>query len=425
VSALPQPPIPPQSDPNARIIDRRLFFAYIVCSLATIFYLPTLVPVSPSVSTSYLFGYNNRVGVLLLFAFTVVGAVWTRGLGIQFSTSKKLQPVPLKVLAGTLAAAFCGCVGMYMAAGRFGGFGESRYQIDRVWLLSQGKIPYVNFEWPFGVSFLYVPLLLRQLLDISLVQACYLFWILNILFGILLLFVTVNLIDYPTDFRTAIFLLVCGAGLPSILGMGIQYAFLRFTLPLFLVLLVCKLFNRGSRKWEVYSALFAVASTIILLSISPETAISQAFACACIFALAPPSRGRMRTVTLAGVLLAFAGIFLSARAALLLRAFCLWMLRVPTLFEEAGQRRHLCLNNVLHTDARGSLGAVPGRPHFLGWRGHFFGQHVLRIQLEDCLEAVQNRVSDHFHMFSSAYSVPNLFRSVYKSCLELSQRAHG
>lgn len=193
---------------NAPSFDRRLFLAYAVISLAAILYLPSLVPLPPSASDSYLFGYNNRVGIVLLLFFVAIGSIWTKGMNLRLSTTGAAHPIPLRFLIISLVMVLSGCLVMYMLAGRFGGFGESSYEIDRAWLLSQGKIPYVDFEWPFGVALLYGPLLFHQLLSISIVQAYYLFWLFNCLSGTLILFAVVNSVDYPTDSRKTIYFLL-------------------------------------------------------------------------------------------------------------------------------------------------------------------------------------------------------------------------
>jgi hypothetical protein len=48
---------------------------YLVLSLFAIFYLPYFFPVPPSTSDSYIFGYNNRVGIILFFLLVSFGAV--------------------------------------------------------------------------------------------------------------------------------------------------------------------------------------------------------------------------------------------------------------------------------------------------------------------------------------------------------------
>jgi hypothetical protein len=280
--------------------------------LAAIFYLPSLVPLAPSVSDSYVFGYNNRAGIVLLLLLVAIGSVWTKGLNLELRTTGVSQPIPLKTLIVSLIAVLFGCLAMYMLAGRFGGFGESSYQIDHVWMLSQGKIPYANFEFAYGASFLYCPLLLRHLLPINLVQAYYLFWILNWLLGTLLLYATINMVDYSTTSKSSIFLLIYGAGFFYILTMGTNYTLLRFTCPLFFILVIHKLFNRSGGKWQIYAVLLAVVFTITLLLISPEIAIAYAFACMCIFLLSSQCRSTRSFALFAGLLLTFAVVLWAA-----------------------------------------------------------------------------------------------------------------
>lgn len=61
---------------KVRTFNRWLFLAYVACSLAAIFYLPTLVQTAPAMSASYNFGYNNQVGVVLVLLLVAIGAVW-------------------------------------------------------------------------------------------------------------------------------------------------------------------------------------------------------------------------------------------------------------------------------------------------------------------------------------------------------------
>jgi hypothetical protein len=292
-----------------RTFDKRIFLAYVICSLVAIVYLPTLVPPPPTASFSYTFGYNNRVGVVLLLLLTMIGAVWTRGLNLPFSTSGQSHPVPFRVLIWALLAVLGGCLGMYLLAGRFGGFGESAYEIDRTWLLSQGRTPYIDFEWPFGAALLYGPLLIAHFFSMSLIHSYHLFWLLNFLLGTLSLFTVVNWIDYPTNSKKTIFLLLFCAGFLSIINMGTHYAFLRYTCPLFFILLIHRLYSRGAAKWRVIATFLAPACTVTLLLISPETAIAYAFGCTCVFILTPGVPQRLRLALTAGLLLALAVVF--------------------------------------------------------------------------------------------------------------------
>ena len=294
---------------DARSIDLRLFSVYVVASLAAIFYLPTLVPMHPSASDSYLFGYNNRAGVALLLLLVSIGAIWTKGFNLEFFAAEASEPVPQRTLLISLLGVLCACLAMYMLAGRFGGFGESSYEIDRVWLTAQGRTPYVDFEWPFGAALLYGPLLISRLFSAGITTAYYVFWMINCLLGVLLLWAVINLIDYPTKHKKAIFLLLYGAWFLAIINMGTHYALVRYTCPLLFILVVHKVFRHREIRPRLYAVLLALLFTIILLLISPETAIAFAFASTCLFLFADPGGSGKTRAIFAWWLLAVAIVF--------------------------------------------------------------------------------------------------------------------
>ena len=297
---------------NLRTFNLRFFLIYVGVGLAAIFYLPALVPMRPTASDSYLFGYNNRVAVLLLLLLIAIAAIWTKGLNLKLSTNGVSLPVPRKTLLISLLAVLAGCVAMYVLAGRFGGLGESSYEIDRAWLLSQGKTPYVDFEWPFGVALLYIPLLFSRLFSLGIVPAYYLFWAINCLLGTVLLFAVVNRIDYPTKSRKTIYIILFCSWFLSILNMGTHYTLVRYTCPLCFILVVHKIIKAAGAGSRAYGALLAVAFTAVLFLISPETAIAFAFASVCILALADASRKGSNLAILAGMIVALGAVFLAA-----------------------------------------------------------------------------------------------------------------
>ncbi len=297
---------------NLRTIPKLAYLAYAVFSLVAISYLPKLIPTQPTASDSFLFGYNNRVGVVLLLGLVGVAVVWTRGLNLQFLASSKSPPVSNFTLILALSAVFCGCVSMYMFAGHHSGFGESFYLIDRVWLLLQGKIPYREIEFAYGPGLLYGPVIFKYLLPIDIAQAYYLFWLGNCLLGTFVLFKAVNLVDYSTNEKESIFLLLFFAGLFGILRMGTNYTFLRFSCPIFFVLIIQNLF-KDSGSWPRFRAVLAsVAFTAILIMISPEIAIAYAFACLCICLFSRTDRRIHRGLTLVALLIAFTIVFWTA-----------------------------------------------------------------------------------------------------------------
>src|SRR5260370_23301317 len=83
-----------------------LLVVYFALSLFAIFYIPYFFPVWPSTSESYIFGYNNRVGVILLLLLASFGAFWTKGLNFNFSATGSSHNVRLIYLGLALAVEF-------------------------------------------------------------------------------------------------------------------------------------------------------------------------------------------------------------------------------------------------------------------------------------------------------------------------------
>jgi hypothetical protein len=150
---------------------KRWFIPYILIALAAIFYLPRLVPSSPSAADSYLFGYNNRTGIILLVFFVGLGVVCTRGFNLQTKLPPAPRPLPRWMLGIAVLLVLVGCAAMYLVAGRYHGFGESFYLIDRISLLDQGRVPYRDFEFVYGPAQLYVPILFHHILPLGIGDA--------------------------------------------------------------------------------------------------------------------------------------------------------------------------------------------------------------------------------------------------------------
>jgi hypothetical protein len=265
--------------------------AFFIFGLFAIFYVPSLIPVRPALSVSYVFNYSNRAGVALVILFTTIAALWTKGMGLRFAEDGDSEPIPLRVLALSLLTVLCGCALMYGFAGRYGGFGESGYLIDRAWMLSRGKAPYVDFEFAYGLSFLYGPVFLQQVLSIGIASAYYIFWILNFLLGSVFLFFNVRMLNYPSRSKLAIYWLLFLPGLFSIVTMGINYTPLRFQTPIFFILVFDRMCRRAGTRWQASSLALGIAFTAVLLLISPETGIAFAFASICVFQFCSPERG--------------------------------------------------------------------------------------------------------------------------------------
>ena len=244
------------------------------CGARCHLFFPYYFPLTPSASASYLFGYNNRAAVLILLILVAAGVIGTRGLHLRLLAAANSQPIRRKVFLYSLAAVLLVCAALYLLTGRLGGFGESGYEIDRIWLTSIGKRPYIDFEWPFGVISLYVPLAIHRLLSLSIPQAYYIFWCLNCLAGAWLLYEVLNAIDYPSERKTSIYLLLFCGWFLAILNLGTHYSLTRYALPLYFVLLIERRISRGDARSYAIADLEILLFTAVLLLYSPETAIA-------------------------------------------------------------------------------------------------------------------------------------------------------
>jgi hypothetical protein len=293
-------------------ISKRFFFIYIVFSLAVISYIPKLIPLPPTASVSYLFGYNNTAAIVLILILIAGGVVWTKGFNLNFIAASQPETLSNVTLILALVAVLCGCGSMYLFAGRHGGFGESYYLIDRIFLLSKDKVPYRDFEFAYGPGLLYGPLILKYLLPLDISQSYYLFWLINWLLGTVLLFKSVNLVNYPTKAKEDIFLLLFLAAIFYLAWMGTNYALLRFSCPVLFVLVIQRLFKDCTLKAKVRAVLSCVAFAVILILISPEIAIAFAFAtvCICFFSRSEPAL--QRGITVSVLLVTLSVVFWSA-----------------------------------------------------------------------------------------------------------------
>ncbi len=172
-----------------------------------------------------------------------------------------------------------------MRVGRYGSFGDSQYEIHRIWLVSLGKVPYRDFEWIYGSGLLYVPAWLSRWLHLSIPDSYFLFWTIASLAGVALLFGVINLVDFPSTHKTAIFVLYCVPAVVCYRLHGIEFhpaaRLFSALLPLAGLQRQAAQF-RAARKHASVAAL-TVLSTATIILISPEMAIAFAFSCAMVF----------------------------------------------------------------------------------------------------------------------------------------------
>lgn len=288
---------------------RRWFIPYVLIALAAIFYLPRLVSSAPSAADSYLFGYNNRIGIILLLFFVAVGVVLTRGFNLQTSKASEDHRLPRWMLPVSLLLVALGCAAMYVIAGRYHGFGESYYLIDRIALLDQGRAPYRDFEFVYGPAQLYGPLWIHHLLPLGIGDSYYLFWTLSYLLGAWFLFKCIDEIRFPSSAKPAIYAMLYAAGLFATIRMGTNYTFLRYALPLYLVVKLNTRFRDTRIARILLDVLICGAFCAVLVLSSPETAVAFGFASGCIALFCRAIPFRQRALIAAILLTTYGAIF--------------------------------------------------------------------------------------------------------------------
>jgi hypothetical protein len=251
-------------------------------ALTAIFVVPQFVPVTPSISPSYIFGYSNHTGVLLLLGFLVLAGVFSSGLQVEFQRAASPTRIPKQILWIWMAVfAVAGTAMCFLVRGLHG-FEESAYLIDRIKMLAMGERPFKDFEFAYGVLFLYCPRAMMAL-NLTAVQSYFVFWLLCLLAGVWLLYQTLNMLDYPTQRTVEIFHLFCLFSLTAVVCTGVNYTFLRFLPAPYFALLIQRIDRRKGSHNRTLAMLASVVFTAVLLVISPEIALAYSVGSACYF----------------------------------------------------------------------------------------------------------------------------------------------
>jgi hypothetical protein len=181
--------------------------------------------------------------------------------------------ITTRVIAKWMGVFAVGWAAMYLLVHGLQGFGESQYLIDRMKMVAEGARPYKDFEFAYGVLFLYGPRTL-MFLRLSAEQGYFVFWLMWLLGGVWMLAKILEMLDYPSAHKSEIFNLFCLFQLPVLLCTGLNYSFLRFLPAPYFGLLVQRMDARGGHRHRTIAMLMAVAFTVVLLMVSPEMALA-------------------------------------------------------------------------------------------------------------------------------------------------------
>lgn len=279
-------------------------FVVLVSGLSAIYLIPFLIPVHDNFSDSYIFGYSNRTAELLLVAFTIGFALWTRGLGLRLpiaaAASDRFRTTAVVCMAITVL--LCLLVWGFERAIR--PIWEAQYFIDRYATFSMGERLYRDFQFDYGPLMFYSSVWIARLCRSSLGDGYFLGWALQWALGIWALWKIVELAARGTRHGRSIFLLLWVTFIPGILDGGLNYTPLRFCATLAFALGIHSLYRRGASVFATFG--FASLGATIMLFYSPEQGIALTMGTILFFGLCV----RRARANLLGGLACFVGFIL-------------------------------------------------------------------------------------------------------------------
>lgn len=246
--------------------------AFLAVLAVCVFFVPYLVPVSPSVSMSYLTGFSNRTAALLFASGCVLFAVLNRGEIAAF-TDKNTVLCRFHLYAA-LAVVAVGCsIDLYPFSTLPHG-SEAGYNINRLQMLLAGGRPYRDFEFAYGAAHLYVPYLFVKVFRASALAAYYPWWVLEWFIGTAMIWYTIKHLDLAIERRALLFWALFAMNFPGISLEGIAYTPVRGAGSAFLIIWAHSVFTRARRPLAGFAcSLFAICAG---LAISPELGVGLA-----------------------------------------------------------------------------------------------------------------------------------------------------
>jgi len=254
-------------------------FATLLGGLLLVFLLPNFFPPPPASSESYVFGFNNRLCLLLFLGLVTAVAVVTWAGGLKLSVCER-EASPTNDGPGKSLFFRVFAVAVVLAALFFwltysvGGINDSTYFLDRIHLMERGMRPFQDFEFVYGSGPLYASLWLAHLFHISAKAGYYLIWLTSALLGIFFLWISIRWIDLPASGKGRVFLLTIIFMLELISVVTLNYSAMRYTLPLFAMTGLCRIDRGSARLTRVAVVAFAGLMAMVLLKSSPEEGLA-------------------------------------------------------------------------------------------------------------------------------------------------------
>jgi hypothetical protein len=263
-----------------------LLFCAAVVTIGLLLWLPYRVAVAPRFGDSYLFGFNNRVALIIIGCFLLLVALVAPPLPAALETSPKQTALTRKTLFWVLAGilAFTGVLSLLVH--RLDGLDESIYLIDRVKMALEGRVIGRDFEFAYGAFLVYAPAWIARILHLSPAAGYDVFWLLLTAAGFVMLYQVLLWVDEPGFPRRPIFLFFAAGAYISALLTGTNYTIFRYILPCFLALWIYRRFQAAQHPGAQALAILLIAPAFAAVMVtSPEIGISFGVGMALYFAI--------------------------------------------------------------------------------------------------------------------------------------------
>lgn len=227
------------------------------------------------VGASYEVGFNNTVALAWELVFTVLAALALARSGWVTAPPRDqarplVESIQARVAVASLVIAHVALFAMVAAMrGRFV-FGESLYFQTRLFRMSQGEVPFLDFAYYYGPTMIYPGAWLSSILGLD---AGYAVWfILTYAFGLVLLFLVLRALLHSEVIAAVAFGIIAIAFFNPWAGLNVT--FVRFVLPLAVFLLASSVVRRADRA----SIALLIALACVALLYSFDVAASAALA---------------------------------------------------------------------------------------------------------------------------------------------------
>lgn len=281
--------------------------AVLLIILATpVFLIPYWVPQQPTVSLSYITGFNNRACTMLFVLMAAVFLYLTDGK--LADTDDEDGTLFVSALYWAMAAALLLCLIRIGFPSIRAPQWDGNYFVQRQQMLAAGLSPHTQFEFVYGPLLIYPGYWIAHLTGLPQAPAYYICWILQWLIGTAMMWAVVRAIDIPVCAR---WLLFCTLMLVQLNGIGMEgetYTPFRGYSAAFLIFAAHFFWKRYGSLWKLSIA--ASAAVALAICVSAEQAIGTTVGLGGFFCLLGYKRGigaawKPLLLFLAGVLLSF------------------------------------------------------------------------------------------------------------------------